>query len=132
MPELNLEGVCISELDGKTLKENFVLNHFPAVLGRRSDCDCCLNFPFISRRHCSFFVRDGKVWVEDLGSQNGTFVNGEPVREAQPLHAGDRLELCYIAFRVAPREVATATSGDGSTVLVANEAARELVSCPSA
>jgi CheY-like chemotaxis protein len=40
------------------------------------------------------------VWVEDLGSRNGTRLNGEPVAGARPLADGDRLELARLAFRV--------------------------------
>src|SRR5438105_222585 len=129
MAELHLEGISMEQLNGRTLTSKIVLNHFPAVLGRQSDCDCCLNFAFISRRHCAFFVRDGNLWVQDLGSQNGTLLNGEPLRDAHPLHEGDRLDLCCLAFRVAMNGCTAATHEDASTVIVAKEPAQEVIAC---
>jgi CheY-like chemotaxis protein len=74
--------------------------HFPFVVGRNPDTDHRINDPMISRRHCAFSVRDGQVWVEDLGSRNGTRLNGEPLTEARPLGDGDRLDLYYLPFQV--------------------------------
>jgi pSer/pThr/pTyr-binding forkhead associated (FHA) protein len=70
------------------------------VLGRHSACDHRLAIPHISRRHCAFSVRGGQVWVEDLGSRNGTRLNGQSVEGLQPLHDGDWLELGYLPFKV--------------------------------
>src|SRR5262249_22159278 len=45
-------------------------------------------------------VRDGRVYVEDLGSRNGTRLNGEPLTGPRPLGDGDRLDLYYLPFQV--------------------------------
>jgi hypothetical protein len=76
------------------------LRAFPCVVGRHPDCDHQLNCPFISRRHCGFSVRGGRVWVEDLGSRHGTRLNGQSVEGRRPLHYGDRLDLACLAFEV--------------------------------
>jgi CheY-like chemotaxis protein len=76
------------------------VTHFPFVVGRNPDSDHRINDPMISRRHCAISVRDGRVWVEDLGSRNGTRLNGEPLTEARPLGDGDRLDLYYLPFQV--------------------------------
>jgi pSer/pThr/pTyr-binding forkhead associated (FHA) protein len=76
------------------------LRAFPCVVGRHPECDHWLACPFISRRHCAFSVRDGRVWVEDLGSRHGTRVNGEPVEGRRPLRDGDRLDLGCLPFEV--------------------------------
>src|SRR5262249_32579078 len=48
-----------------------------ATLGRSSDADLQLVDGKVSRLHCRFDLRDGALFVEDLGSQNGTYVNGD-------------------------------------------------------
>jgi pSer/pThr/pTyr-binding forkhead associated (FHA) protein len=53
----------------------------------------------ISRRHCLLSLRGGQVWVEDLGSRNGTRLNDEALVGPRPLASWDRLELpqhCYL------------------------------------
>jgi CheY-like chemotaxis protein len=75
-----------------------VVSSFPCVLGRGADCGQRLADPLVSRRHCELSLRDGRVWVEDLGSRNGTAVNGEPLEGARPLADGDRLDLADCPF----------------------------------
>jgi pSer/pThr/pTyr-binding forkhead associated (FHA) protein len=63
-----------------------------AVLGR-GNVEIKLEDPFASSRHARL-LREGPVMVlEDLGSTNGTFLNGEPVDGPQPLHPGDRIRI---------------------------------------
>ena len=63
-----------------------------AVLGRSRECDVVLADANVSRRHCEV-VRDGDSWFAvDLGSTNGTELNGKTVKRAQ-LADGDRLSI---------------------------------------
>jgi pSer/pThr/pTyr-binding forkhead associated (FHA) protein len=62
----------------------------PVVVGRSSDLDMVLVEEMVSRRHARIELVRGSVIVEDLGSTNGTFVNGERVEKAY-LSEGDRL-----------------------------------------
>jgi pSer/pThr/pTyr-binding forkhead associated (FHA) protein len=48
---------------------------------------------YASQLHARVFRRDGGVWVEDLGSTNGTFVNGRRITGATQLSVGDRLQV---------------------------------------
>jgi len=71
----------------------------PVVAGRHTGCDLVLNDDAVSRRHARFSFRRGEYYVEDLGSLNGTFVNGQPVRRAQKLADGDRIQLYGVGIR---------------------------------
>jgi len=64
----------------------------------------------VSRFHCEVFVdRDGRAWVKDLGSRNGTWLNGKPLTWARPLAEGDRLDIAGLPFRCVSRLRAEAT-----------------------
>ncbi|MCY1015991.1 MULTISPECIES: FHA domain-containing protein [Pyxidicoccus] len=60
------------------------------VIGRSSELDMVLVEDMVSRKHAKISFSDGKITIEDLGSTNGTFVNGEKVKQAR-LKEGDRI-----------------------------------------
>jgi hypothetical protein len=64
-----------------------------ALLGRGDQADIRLEDSFASSQHARL-VPQGEVMVlEDLGSTNGTYLNGEPLRGPQPLHVGDSIRI---------------------------------------
>lgn len=80
----------------------------PTTLGRGSDCDVVLADAHASRHHARLDVRGGLVVLTDLGSMNGTRVNGHRVREVV-LGVGDRIEVGQTTLRVVqPESPATA------------------------
>jgi pSer/pThr/pTyr-binding forkhead associated (FHA) protein len=62
------------------------------VIGRRESCDICLRFPNVSGRHCELNFEDGIWSIRDLGSTNGTKVNGTLVKQHR-LRDGDEITL---------------------------------------
>ena len=64
-----------------------------AVLGRSADADIHLEDQFSSSRHARLVPHGDAVVLEDLGSTNGTYLNGSPVGGPQPLHDGDRIRI---------------------------------------
>jgi hypothetical protein len=76
--------------DGRRL----VLGARTLVVGRLPECDLVLSDPNVSRRHAEFRpTGNGRYEVADLGSTNGTRVNGVAVREPQLLHDGDGITV---------------------------------------
>jgi hypothetical protein len=64
-----------------------------ALLGRGDQADIRLEDGFASARHARLVPQGDVMVLEDLGSTNGTYLNGEPLRGPQPLHAGDRIRI---------------------------------------
>lgn len=64
-----------------------------AVLGRGSEADIVLEDSFSSSRHARLIPQGDAVVLEDLGSTNGTYLNGESLGGPQPLHDGDRIRI---------------------------------------
>ncbi len=69
------------------------------VLGRDKSCDITIPGSHLSRRHAELFVAGDKLLVKDLGSANGTFINGEAVTEARVRH-GDEIRFDQLTFKV--------------------------------
>lgn len=69
------------------------------TVGRSNECDITLAAAHLSRRHAQLSVRGGQLFVADLGSSNGTFVNGERVTESR-LKRGDELRFDTLSFGV--------------------------------
>jgi FHA domain len=71
------------------------------TLGRGGGCTVPLAFDtFVSQVHARAFERDGALWVEDLGSRNGTFVNGTPVHEPTKIAKGARVQVGETVLKV--------------------------------
>ena len=64
-----------------------------ALLGRGDQADIRLEDGFASAQHARLVPQGDVMVLEDLGSTNGTYLNGEPLRGPQPLHAGDRIRI---------------------------------------
>ena len=69
------------------------------VIGRDADCDFTVSSNSVSRRHARLELSEGQLVVTDLGSANGTFVNGRRVRK-QVLAAGDEARFDKESFRI--------------------------------
>jgi len=63
-------------------------------LGRSPECELAISDPAVSRRHARLWVNSTQVVVEDLGSQNGVYVNGARIHSPCVLQAGDVMRIC--------------------------------------
>ena len=95
MPTLHLT------LDGRPLPD-IVLTRERTTFGRRHYNDIVVDHLAVSGEHAAFVLRAGQVWVEDLQSANGTFLNGKAVVQATPFGPDDLLEIGRYRFRLQP------------------------------
>jgi DNA-binding winged helix-turn-helix (wHTH) protein len=79
------------------------------VLGRALDAHIRLDVPGVSRRHARIVVEDGNVTVEDLGSQNGTYLRGERIARRVALADGDEIRFgpVSVLFRLMSPDSST-------------------------
>jgi hypothetical protein len=75
----------------------------PVTIGRAPDCDCHLTEPSASRRHAQLRRVDETWLLRDLGSSNGTRLNGMRVTEEIEVRPGDQLSLGGVHYRLAGR-----------------------------
>lgn len=68
--------------------------------GRQDDCQLRIKSSQVSRKHCQLFEKHGMLLVKDLGSSNGTFVNGKKVEGQRVMEPGDELGIGPIVFRI--------------------------------
>jgi pSer/pThr/pTyr-binding forkhead associated (FHA) protein len=109
MPTLTLT------LDGRPLPD-IVLTRERTAFGRRPYNDIVVDNLAVSGEHAMFVLQQGQVWVEDLHSANGTYLNGQAISNRMPLGPDDLLEIGRYRFRLrdsdepASAEAAKATA----------------------
>lgn len=69
------------------------------VLGRDPGCDIVISGPHVSRRHAEISIRSGQLWMKDLGSSNGSFLNGKRTEESMLKH-GDEVKFDAVVFKI--------------------------------
>ena len=71
------------------------------TVGRAAGCQVTLDDTYVSQLHARVFRRDGKLYVEDLGSTNGTYLNRAKVAGPMVMSHGDRLQVGSVVMEVA-------------------------------
>jgi len=89
------------------------------IIGRSAELDMVLVEDMVSRKHAKIITDERSVTIEDLGSTNGTFVNGEKVRSCE-LKDGDRILVGTSIIKLV------ATAGEPTTSITENEARSRL------
>ncbi|MGH7738002.1 MAG: FHA domain-containing protein [Candidatus Tyrphobacter sp.] len=73
--------------------EHFVEALTPATIGRGTDVEVVVDDPDVSRHHARLEAENAVVYLSDLESANGTYLNGRRVREAIEVRPGDRIDV---------------------------------------
>ncbi len=84
---------------GKLRGQEFVLQDGENTLGRSDDCDITLGVNGVSKKHMSITVTDDVAYVQDMGSSNGTFLNGKIIKRATAKN-GDKIALPDLILQV--------------------------------
>jgi len=85
------------------------------VVGRSSDLDMVLVEDMVSRKHARIAMQQDQIWIEDLGSTNGTFVNGEKIKRAR-LKEGDRVLIGTSILKVIAGDATSPAARDEAQV----------------
>jgi pSer/pThr/pTyr-binding forkhead associated (FHA) protein len=101
--KLNLVVLTPGNSHGKKL----AVNRTPFLIGRDPKCHLRPSSAMVSGQHCTIQVKQGKVFVTDAGSTNGTFVNEVRVEKEVELHHGDRLGVGPLAFGISLESTTT-------------------------
>ncbi len=95
---MNLSLVVLSE--AKTSGKSIPIKLSQFLIGRDPQCHLRPASPVISKRHCALLTKNGRVFLRDFDSTNGTFVNDERVENQRELKNGDVLKIGPVVFRV--------------------------------
>ena len=82
------------------------------VMGRSPECDLVLDVAAVSRRHIILTKENGRIYVQDLGSRNGTYINNVRVEDRGELKNGDQMLICDILFVYEDGKSPIALSGE--------------------
>ena len=92
--------VILKVIEGAKAGSKVAVKKERFLIGRSPKCHLSAGSTAISRKHCAITRHDAKVTVEDLGSRNGTLVNGKKVSGAIELSSGDELAIGPLKFMV--------------------------------
>jgi pSer/pThr/pTyr-binding forkhead associated (FHA) protein len=83
---------------GQTLE--IPINEVEFLIGRGSDCNLRLRATSVSRHHCLIRKENDELILMDLGSSNGTYINGKRILSQTALRSGDELQIGAVRFLV--------------------------------
>lgn len=81
-------------------EQQIVIDPTPFSVGRRPGSSMQLNYKTVSGNHAELFVQEGKPWIRDLSSTNGTYVNGNRIDQPTELDEEDLIQFADVAFRL--------------------------------
>ncbi|MBL8909151.1 MAG: FHA domain-containing protein [Archangium sp.] len=94
--------------EGKEAGREFEFDQDSVLIGRTAECDVILYEAGVSRKHARIFSESTAFFIEDLGSSNGTRVNGSAISGKQNLKPGDSIAMGPVVFSFKPVELSPA------------------------
>jgi len=91
--EVGITHACLTVLTGTAAGQMYRIPEGSSVIGRGQHADLRIAEEGVSRRHASVRREGGAVLVDDLGSVNGTYVNGERIGQGRALEEGDKIQV---------------------------------------
>ncbi|MBX6313513.1 MAG: FHA domain-containing protein [Isosphaeraceae bacterium] len=102
---------------GRSATQAVKLSDGITTVGRQEGCELRIVSSQVSRKHCQLFEKKGLLLVKDLGSSNGTLVNGKKIEDQRVLQPGDELTIGQVKFRVEKVEAPTPGTKPGDTAI---------------
>ena len=93
--------------------KTYELKHGDNFLGRLPECDIQIDSNMVSRKHARVYPQDGRFYIEDLNSGNGSFVNGQKITAPTLLKTDDRIKFGPILFRFEGDSSGSSSSKSG-------------------
>jgi diguanylate cyclase (GGDEF)-like protein len=90
---------CLVQIYGPELGKRYPLNTEEITIGREPKCSIIVDLDNVSRQHAKVVARDGKAFVSDLRSTNGTYLNDVEIRGETPLRSGDLIKVGGSIFK---------------------------------
>lgn len=99
-------------IKGPSKKKVLKINKKDVIIGRSKECTITIPARGISKQHCRIWEEDGRLFIEDLGSTNGTELNGIKLEQKMSLRNSDHIQLPHFEF-----ELTFATEGETEPAL---------------
>jgi pSer/pThr/pTyr-binding forkhead associated (FHA) protein len=110
--------------NGQQMGKKFPIAAPKFLIGRGEECALRPQSSLVSRKHCVILIEKDSAAIEDLGSTNGTFVNGEKLIEPRVLKSGDRIKVGMLELEV---QLAVATGKKKAEIQTVQQAAARTV-----
>ncbi len=89
---------------GQEIIKVYPIKKNEVLVGRHPDCDLVLDDPLVSRKHCRILIKNDSVFIEDLNSTNGTFLNGKRISFSE-LKIGDEISIGIYNLIVSAKDI---------------------------
>jgi pSer/pThr/pTyr-binding forkhead associated (FHA) protein len=110
---------CLRVVKGGPIDTEIPVLNDALRIGRRPDCDVQLPHALVSGHHCRVLKRERGVFLEDLRSRNGTFLNGQRLKGETELSDGDAIQVADSVFSVRIFAALAADSQQGHEAIQA-------------
>lgn len=114
--------------EGKEAGREFEFDQATVLIGRTAECDVILYEAGVSRKHARIVIEETSFFIEDLGSSNGTRVNGSTISGKLALKDGDSISMGPVVFNFKPVELGPADADTDATPLEEGGAHTRIVS----